>query len=305
MSDKPEPSNQERVPGVRAGAVSWFPGHMYKAQQRLAREIRNIDVVLEVRDARLPMGTANPQLDKLIGHRPRLLLLNKASLADPKLNKRWQAYFVERGVPALPLDADSRRGINLIFAPLRELCAPGAAKFRRRGMRPPLPRLMVVGMPNVGKSTFINRLLRQDRLATAPTPGVTRAVTWAHLKSGYLLMDTPGAMLPRIDDESAALRLGWIGALPDAAFPSERLGRTLLAYLLQGRFHPAARRYGLESLTIASPDAALRHIARRRGHLAAAGEPLLQRAAQAVLLDYRAGRLGRFTLEVPEDFESL
>jgi ribosome biogenesis GTPase A len=272
---------------------------MLKAQRRLSQELRNADVVLELRDARLPLGSGNPELERLLAGKPRLLVLNKASLAQPAVSRAWQAHFAARGVAALFLDADSRRGINLIFPPLRELTGPALERFQRRGMRPPPQRLMVVGMPNVGKSTFINRMIRENRLATAPTPGVTRNVTWVVLRKGYLLMDSPGIMLPRIDDEAAAHRLGWIGALPDAVLGVEPLATSLLGWLqgMDGRV--VQRHYGLHLAGAPSPESLLEAIARVRGLLLAGGRPDLKKAAETLLHDFRAGRLGRCTLEAP------
>jgi ribosome biogenesis GTPase A len=272
---------------------------MHKAQQRLAREMQHIDAVLELRDARLPETSGNPELARIIGARPRLLLLNKASLADATATRAWRAHFEAQGIATLALDAESRSGLNLIFPPLRELTAVWAERYRRRGIRPPHLRLMVVGMPNVGKSTFINRLVRENRLKTAPTPGVTRGVTWVQLRNETLLMDTPGVMLPRIADEAAAQRLGWIGALPDAALGAEALALSLLGWLLPRAGAALAAHYGLEGRQPAEPSPWLEAMCRQRGFLAGAGALELHRGAEAVLMDFRAGRLGCFTLEQP------
>jgi ribosome biogenesis GTPase A len=281
---------------VRRPAVSWYPGHMHKAQQRLRREMEDIDAVLELRDARLPATSGNPELARIAGPRPRLLLLNKAALADPAATRAWQAFYEAQGVPTLALDAESRSGLNLIFPPLRALTTVWAERFRRRGIRPPHLRLMVVGMPNVGKSTFINRLVREHRLKTAPMPGVTRSVAWVQLRNEMLLLDTPGVMLPRIDDETAAQRLGWIGALPDAALGAEALATSLLAWLLPRGAAALADHYGLE----APPSEAapwLAALCRKRGFLLPAGGLELHRGAETLLADFRAGKLGRYTLE--------
>ncbi|HKI98052.1 MAG TPA: ribosome biogenesis GTPase YlqF [bacterium] len=291
-ADAPQPT------GTRP-AVSWFPGHMHKAQRRLREEMQHIDAVLELRDARLPLTSGNPELLRIIGGRPRLLLLNKASLADAGLTRTWQAYFENLNVPTLALDADSRRGLNLISPPLRALTTQWAARYRRRGIRPPHLRLMVVGMPNVGKSTFINRLAHESRLKTAPMPGVTRGLTWVQLRNDWLLMDTPGVMLPRIDDEATAHRLGWIGALPDAALGMEALALSLLAWLIPRSGAALAAHYGLDEAPPADPSAWLDALCHQRGLLQSGAAPDLQRGAQALLTDFRAGRLGRFTLEAP------
>ena len=298
----PAPATAAPAGVLRRPAVSWFPGHMHKAAQRLGREMQHIDAVLELRDARLPATSGNPELERLIGPRPRLLLLNKAALADPAATRAWQEHFERQGLTALALDADSGSGINLIFPPLRRLTASWAERFRRRGMRPPHLRLMVVGMPNVGKSTFINRLIHENRLKTAPLPGITRTVSWVQLRGDILLMDTPGVMLPRIDDEAAAHRLGWIAALPDAALGAEALALSLLAHLLPLTGARLAAHYGLAVPAAngpAEPTAWLEAFCRARGHLLPGGAPELHRAGAMLLVDFRAGKLGRFTLERP------
>lgn len=296
---RPPPRPAPPPPAVRRPAVSWFPGHMHKAEQRLAAEMRHVDAVLELRDARLPLTSGNPALASLVGQRPRLLLLNKAALADPAATHRWQATFERAGVPVVPLDAESRRGLNLLFKPLSEATAPLSARFTRRGMRAPALRLMLVGMPNVGKSTLINRLVRERRLKTAPMPGVTRGVTWVPLRGDWLLMDTPGVMLPRIEDETTAHRLGWIGALPDATLGAEPLALSLLAWLLPRAADRLATHYGFPPTRPATPPDWLDALCRQRGFLASGGLPDRQRGAEALLMDFRAGSLGRYTLEVP------
>jgi ribosome biogenesis GTPase A len=283
---------------VRRAAVSWYPGHMLTAQRRLSAEVQHADAVLELRDARLPLTSGNPALLRIVGARPRLLLLNKAALADPAATRAWLATFAREGVTALALDADSLSGLNLIFPPLKALTADWAARYQRRHMRPPPLRLMVVGMPNVGKSTFINRLIRARRLKTAPTPGVTRGVTWVPLRGDTLLMDSPGVMLPRIADERDALRLGWIGALPDAALGAEALALALLAHLLPSAAAALDEAYALHDPP-AEPAAWLDALCHARGFLEGGGRPSRQRGAEALLGDFRAGRLGRYTLEHP------
>lgn len=289
--------NGEETASVRSPGISWFPGHMHKAQKRLAMEIRNTDAVIEMRDARLPMISGNPELGKIISGRKRLILLNKSSLAHSGANRAWQAYFNGHGLTSLFIDADSRSGLNLIFPPLKKLLAETGAKYRRRGIRPPMPRLMVVGMPNVGKSTFINRLIRESRLKTAPTPGVTRGVQWVQLKNDYLLMDSPGIMLPRISSDGVAHKLGWINAIRDSIIGPERLVETLLEWLFVN--HPQAIEfYGLpgtgENFLAADW---LKGLCEKRGFLLGGGHPDLQRGAEVVLQDFRNGKLGRFTLE--------
>ena len=273
---------------------------MHKAQERLKRELQTVDLVLEVRDARVPRLSGNSELQEIIGQRRKVVLFNKSQLADAVATRRWDAHFTSLGVPHLFLDADSKRAINLVIPLLREGLAEREATFKKRGMRPPLYRLLVLGMPNVGKSTLINRLAGRSRLRTAPEPGVTRNVTWLNLRERYLLADSPGIMLPRLPDERTALKLGWIGAIRDAVVGEERLAVSLIDYLLTNG-HAAALHdtYGTATAQGAPPEQWLDDIALMRGLLAARNAPDRHRASATLLVDFRAGTLGRFTLEPP------
>ena len=280
--------------------INWFPGHMRKAQQRLARELPQADVVLEVRDARIPLLSGNAELQELFAERRRLVLCNKSRLADAAANRRWHEHLLAAGEPNLFLDADGQKATNLIFPLLNALLAADEQKYRRRRMRPPLYRLMVVGMPNVGKSTLINRLVRKHKLATAPTPGVTRGITWINLRDRYLLADSPGIMLPRLPDERTAFMLGWIGTIRDHLIGEERLAVSLLTHLGErALLAPVEATYGLAARAWTAPEELLAAIAAQRGFLRSGAGPDLNRAAREVLGDFREGRFGRITLELP------
>ncbi|MEE8397296.1 MAG: ribosome biogenesis GTPase YlqF [bacterium] len=295
-----KPSNSRQLPPpVRSPTISWFPPHMHHAYKRLAAEIAQIDVVLEIRDARLPLASGNPELGRLVKGRKRLILFNKTSLAAVADTAAWKEYFRQTGLHTLFLDAAEGRGVNLIYPIIREIVAPGMETLRRRGIRPPPQRLMVAGIPNVGKSTLINRMVHRKRLKTAPHPGVTRAVDWVMLKKKYLLMDTPGLVLPRLDNPEEAMRLGWIGTIPDRAIGPEKLATALLAQLREKVPRPLAAHYGLGPDLPAGAEELLESIAGRRGLLRRGGAPDTLRGAEQVLVDFRAGRLGRVTLETP------
>ncbi|MCZ6556949.1 MAG: ribosome biogenesis GTPase YlqF [SAR324 cluster bacterium] len=282
---------------VKSASVSWFPPHMYRAHKRLAHEIKHIDVVLEMRDARLPEASGNPELERLIDNRRRLLLFNKAALADPAQNRRWQDHYRAQGRPALFLDAQSGKGLNLIYPLIRELVAPTQETLIKRGIRPPMQRLMVIGMPNIGKSTLINRMAGGKKLKTAPEPGVTKGVSWVQLKGKFLLMDTPGVMLPKLEDMDTALRLGWIGTIRDKIIGPPRLAVPLLQTLAGTQPEQLAGHYGIAITTPDDGSALLESIAARRGMLLRGGTADLFRAAELVLADFRAGLLGRITLQ--------
>ena len=284
-------------------AFSWYPGHMLKAQRRMAGELGQIDIVIELRDARLPILSGNPELSRLIGQRKRLLIFNKASLSDPATNKRWIRYYASRDVPVLFMDADSRSGLNLILPLLRALTLEIEEKFRNRGIRPPPHRLMVVGMPNVGKSTFINRMLRKNRLKTAPLPGTTRGLNWIELKRNYLLMDTPGVMLPRIEKEHDAFKLAWIGSLPDRLMGADNTAAALLEELGRSDPNHATLRSFYRMPGPADdpyPALFLEEFCSHRGFKSTGNTLDRNRGSETLLQDFRGGKLGRYSFETPE-----
>lgn len=299
MSFKSKKPGHEETSEESQRAISWFPGHMHKAQKRLSQEIKNIDVVVELRDARLPLLSGNPNISEIIGHRKRLLLFNKASLSQPEVDKQWLEYYAGSKLKALFLDSDTRKGINLIFPLLKELLLPVEDKYKSRGIRAPHQRLMVVGMPNVGKSTFINRLVRENRMKTAPMPGVTRGISWVMLKDKYLLMDTPGIMLPRLNNQAEAEKLGWIGAIRDSIIGVENLSQSLLNHLLPQHPGKLFSHYGLSPAQNMTPHDIMLGVCEKRKLLLPGGEPDMHGAAENILEDFRKGLLGRFSLEHP------
>ncbi len=294
---RPPGAARDWTPTGADRAFSWFPGHMLKAQQRLGEEIKQADLVLELRDARLPLRSANPALAEIAGPRPRLVLLNKASLADPRATEAWQRHFAAQALPHLFVDADSRQGLAALLARIAELTLHKQERLRARGIRPPPPRVVIVGLPNVGKSTLINRLAKRQRAKTAPMPGVTRHLTWIAVADKFLLMDSPGIMLPRIASERDAHALTWIGAIKDTILGPQRVAEALLAHLLA---HPIALPDhswwppGWLSLPLGE---VLRHIARQRGFLVSGGGIDVAKTAQFVLEQYRMGNLGRITFD--------
>jgi ribosome biogenesis GTPase A len=274
---------------------------MHRAQRKLLETVRHADLVIEVRDARLPLGSANSELESLGERRElaRFVVFTKADLADAQATQAWERYFAAKGLPCLFLDSAKEGNTRKVMQRARELSREAQQKFQRRGIRPPAPRVIVVGIPNVGKSTLINRILHRKRLRTGPEPGVTRDVLWVPIKGEVQLMDTPGILLPRIETEIEAQRLAWIGAIPSHLLGTEELAKALLATLLahapgslRGFYRVPASAQGKQ------PDL-LADIARSRGFLNPGAEFDLLRAAEQVLRDFREGSLGRITLESP------
>jgi ribosome biogenesis GTPase A len=293
-----QPSADWRPSGVER-AFSWFPGHMRKAQQRLAEELKQSDLVLELRDARLPVRSANPDLAQIVGQRPRLVILNKASLADLADTAAWQRRFEAEGVSHLFVDADSRQGFAVLLSAVAALTQRGQDHLRSRGIRPPPPRVVIVGLPNVGKSTLINRLAKRQRAKAAPMPGVTRHLTWIQVEDKFQLMDSPGIMLPRIATEEDALALTWIGAIRDTILGAHRVAETLIAHLLAHPITVPAHTWWPEDWRSRTASALLEFVAQRRGFLAAGGSIDPSKTAQFLLDQYRAGNLGRMTFDAP------
>jgi len=278
-------------------AFSWFPGHMLKAQQRLGEEIKQADLVLELRDARLPVRSANPKLAEIAGHKPRLVVLNKASLADPGSTLAWSAAFDAAGLAHLFVDADSRQGMAALLTRVADLTRSGQDKLRARGIRPAPPRVVIVGLPNVGKSTLINRLAKRQRAKTAPMPGVTRHLTWIAVEDKFLLMDSPGIMLPRIASERDAHALTWVGAIKDTILGPQRVAEALLMHLLAHRAELPAHSWWPQDWRDHSIVEILTTIARQRGFLAPGGGINFAKTSQFVLEQYRMGHLGRMTFD--------
>jgi ribosome biogenesis GTPase A len=270
---------------------------MLRAQKQLAEDVKHVDVVIELRDARLPVLSGNPELTRIVGGRPHLLLFNKVSLADPHRTAGWTRYYAAQGLTCQYLDADSGKALGLILPHVDTLVAPMLKKFRDRGIRPPQPRLMIVGMPNVGKSTLINRLVHHNRQKVAPMPGVTRQAVWINLKDRYLLMDTPGIMLPRINGEEDAIRLTCIGSIKDSIIGAERVALVLLAFIIAER--PGDLGEWTDPGTPPTPAAVLDRVGMQRGMLGPGGVVNRNSAAEWLLHHFREGGLGRHTFEAP------
>jgi ribosome biogenesis GTPase A len=298
MSKRNQLNRKDRGEPQARAAASWFPPHMHRAQRKLLETVRHADLVIEVRDARLPLGSANSELEQLGERRElaRLIVFTKADLAEPKATLAWERYFRGRALPCLFLDSAKDANTRKVMQCAREMCLVSQQRYQRRAIRPPTPRVMVVGIPNVGKSTLINRLLHRKRLRVGPEPGVTRDALWVPVKGDIELMDTPGILLPRIETKIEAQRLAWIGAIPSHLLGSEDLATALLGLLYAESSDTAPRLYRLSAFTTET----LGDIARSRGFLNPGAAPDLPRAAEQVLRDFREGLLGRVTFELPQ-----
>ena len=269
--------------------VQWFPGHMKKAERMMQDSLKLVDVVCEVADARIPYASRNPDLDDIIaGRKPRLLILNRADQADPHITALWREYYKRQGVPFLECDANSGRGVKGFSQALRSV------RDKQGTMR-----AMIVGVPNVGKSTFINKVSGRKTAATSDRPGVTRGKQWITVDNQLELLDTPGILWPKFDDPIVGDRLAFTGAVKDDVLDTEDLAAKLLVTLRELYPDALAERYRIELDPDAQGWELLEACARKRGFLMARGEVNTERMAAVLLDEFRGGKLGRISLEKP------
>ena len=278
--------------------IQWYPGHMTKARRMMQEHIKLIDLIIELVDARAPLSSRNPDIDELGKGKARLILLNKADLASESWNEAWMEWFRAWGYFAVKLDSRSKAGMKTIQNVIREACKEKIERDRKRGIMNRPVRAMVVGIPNVGKSTFINSFAGKACTKTGNRPGVTKGAQWIRLNKQVELLDTPGILWPRFEDPRAGVRLAMIGSVKDEVLNTEELALELLQFLHTEYPGVLDQRYGIHETEDAF--AALLGIAESRGCLLKGGQPDLQKAVGIVLEEFRSGRLGGFTLEIPE-----
>lgn len=279
--------------------IQWFPGHMTRTRRRIVERLPLVDLVAEIVDARIPVSSRNPELDSMIVGKPRLLVLNKADMADEAATKAWLAYFEKHGIAAMMADCKSGRGVQRFVPLVRELLGDKIAAWEQRGMMNRAIRVMVVGIPNCGKSSFINRMARGGKAKAEDRPGVTRDQQWFVIDGGAQLLDTPGVLWPKFEDQTVAQRLAYTGAIRDEVLDSEELACGLLG-VLRCQYESALReRYKLTGDLPEDTYELLELIGRKRGMLVSGGGVNTERAAIMLLDEFRGGKLGRITLELP------
>ena len=281
--------------------LSWFPGHMTKTRRMITAEIKNMDAVCEILDARIPLSSRNPDVDELTAGKPRLVVLNRVDQADPGETRRWTAYFREKGYAVLEANAKGGAGTAQFAAAVRELLRDKLAAWAQRGQAGRTVRVMVLGIPNVGKSTFINKVARRKTARAEDRPGVTRSKQWVPVDSTLELLDTPGILWPRVDDPEVGKRLAFTGAIKDDVVDMEELACYLMDYLGR-RYAPVLEeRYKIDVQPEDSGYDLLEKAGRKRGVLMRGAQVDTQRMARVLLDEFRGGKLGRFTLETVED----
>lgn len=275
----------------------WYPGHMTKAVRMMQENIKLIDLIIELVDARIPMSSRNPDIDRLGAGKSRIVLLNKSDLADPAYNRQWAEFFQEKGAHVLEINAKTGAGVKSINGLVQEACREKLERDRKRGIVNRPVRAMVVGIPNVGKSTFINSFAGKACTKTGNKPGVTKGKQWIRLNKGLELLDTPGVLWPKFEDSQVGMRLAFIGSMNDEVIIMEELACDLLTVLRELYPESVRDRYDIEWCD--TPAETLEAIARNRGCLAK-GESLDMKKASGILIDdFRSGRLGRMTMEHP------
>lgn len=281
-------------------SLSWFPGHMTKTRRMIASEIGNMDAVCEIVDARIPMSSRNPDVDELTAGKPRLIVLNRVDQADPAATKRWAAYFRARGFAVIEVDAKSGAGVKQFAPAVRTLLHDKLAAYEAKGQVGRVLRVMVLGIPNVGKSTFINKVSGRKTAQAADRPGVTRTKQWVPVDKTLELMDTPGILWPKFEDAQVGVLLAYTGAIRDDVLDREELAMRLMG-LLAAQYPASLARYKLTPQSEDDGWTLLQAAARKRGFLISGGEVDTERMSCILLDEFRGGKLGRFTLELQEE----
>ncbi len=285
--------------------IQWYPGHMTKTRRQMTEDVKFVDLVAEVVDARIPISSRNPDIDAMVGNKPRMIIFNRADQADPAQTAAWKSWFREKGFAALETDAKTGKGVREFSAVVKAALKDKIEQWKAKGQVGRPVRVMVVGVPNVGKSTFINKVAKRKSAKAGDRPGVTRGKQWVNVDSGLDLLDTPGILWPKFEDQTVGMHLAFTGAVKDEVVDIEELAAALLE-LLRDRYPDSLReRYKLEPAADAKGWELLEQTARKRGMLVSGGEADSERMARVLLDEFRAGKLGRFTLETTEDIGKI
>lgn len=276
--------------------IQWFPGHMAKTKRLIIEHLKAVDVAAELLDARIPLASANPMVEELLSGKPRIVILNKADLADPEMTKAWESYYKRKGVAAVSMSCGNGKDKKKFLRLIKEAAGPMLEKWKRRGLKTRSARIMILGIPNVGKSTLINFISGTAAARTANTPGHTRGKQWVRLSQGLDLLDTPGVLWPKFEDQVAALRLAATGAIAGDVFDADTVVPELMRGLARTAPDALREKYGIEDAA-ADPQILLAQAGKRRGCILPGGAIDYARVQTMILNDFRSGKLGRITLD--------
>lgn len=276
--------------------IQWFPGHMAKTKRLIIEHLKAVDVAAELLDARIPLSSANPMVEELLSGKPRIVILNKADLADPEMTKAWESYYKRKGVAAVSMSCGNGKDKKKFLRLIKEAAGPMLEKWKRRGLKTRSARIMILGIPNVGKSTLINFISGTAAARTANTPGHTRGKQWIRLSQGLDLLDTPGVLWPKFEDQVAALRLAATGAIAGDVFDADTVVPELMRVLARTAPDALREKYGIEDAA-ADPQILLAQAGKRRGCILPGGAIDYARVQTMILNDFRSGKLGRITLD--------
>ena len=276
--------------------IQWFPGHMAKTKRLIIEHLKAVDVAAELLDARIPLASANPMVEELLSGKPRIVILNKADLADPGMTKGWESYYKRKGVAAVSMSCGNGKDKKKFLRLIKEAAGPMLEKWKRRGLKTRSARIMILGIPNVGKSTLINFISGTAAARTANTPGHTRGKQWVRLSQGLDLLDTPGVLWPKFEDQVAALRLAATGAIAGDVFDADTVVPELMRVLARTAPDALREKYGIEDAA-ADPQILVAQAGKRRGCILPGGAIDYARVQTMILNDFRSGKLGRITLD--------
>ena len=282
--------------------INWYPGHMAKAKRLIEENLKVIDAVIELVDARIPVSSTNPMIAALLGEKPSVIVLNKADLADPAALELWKAYYRNRGRHVIALNSKDGRGIKQLIQAVHKMAEPKLAHWRARGLKNRPVRTIILGIPNVGKSTLINRLAGRNVAKTADRPGETKGKQWVHLSDSLDLLDTPGVLWPKLENQRSAKRLAATGAISAAVFDMQEVVTELISELSVRYPEALARRFKLDGLD-EDPALTVVRIGRNRGCVVAGGTVDMEKTYKLIIKEYREGRIGAISLDWPGEFE--
>ena len=282
--------------------IQWFPGHMTKTKRQIQSSLKLVDAVAEIIDARIPVSSRNPDLAKLVQNKPRVILLNKCDMANQTATKMWIDYFKKQNLVAIPVDCKSGRGLDKFAPAVNTVMSHKIARLKEKGMVNPTIRIMIVGIPNVGKSSFINKMVKKNRAKVEDRPGVTRGNQWYTIAKNLEMLDTPGVLWPKFDDKTVGEHLAFTGAFKDQILDIELLAVRLLDFIKELKPADFITRFKLENEDIENIDSyeLLKMIGKKRGMLVSGGEIDTERAAIMLLDEFRSAKLGRITVEMPQ-----